>query len=301
MSETDNAGGAGESAALEGEVLPPADAPEPRPAPGSCWWHPKRRVKGLGAAWNFTMGPALIYEGRRSLDAIAKARDPVVVIAEYIPDEELRKMDKFRVRGFVIEKGSIIDPTYWIYRDENRAAVVAAKDALLYAQNGEAVIVDGVRGVVYFGPSPDTVENYAALRKLGPPMKDPILEEVIRTLSSTIMGTMFRFQMKPPYEFAEQEKLLDIATRARNGAVLTPEEDKWMLEIIAPEMPDLDRIRSGELGGAAPPAEVAAEEAPAELEAPPPAEEEARPPAEEPPADEPPPAAAEDGETSFES
>ncbi|MCP6756885.1 hypothetical protein NL533_35185, partial [Klebsiella pneumoniae] len=78
-------------------------------------------LKGLGAAWNFTMGPVFIYEGPASIGAINKVIEPVVVVAHYIPEMELKKIDRFRVRGYVIETANIIDPTYWMYREDNRA------------------------------------------------------------------------------------------------------------------------------------------------------------------------------------
>src|SRR5262249_9653689 len=92
-------------------------APAPIPDPGD-----RRRVKGLGAAWNCMYGTVLIYKGPSSLDEIHKKADPVIVVAEYIPEEDLRRMTRTRVRGYVIERGTVIDPTYWFYQDENRAA-----------------------------------------------------------------------------------------------------------------------------------------------------------------------------------
>jgi hypothetical protein len=197
----------------------------------------ERRIRGVGAAWNFTIGPTFIYEGPQSIAALQEKIDPVVVVAKYIPEEEYKKIDRTRVRGVVLEEGSIIDPVYWLLRDENRASIVSAKGALEMAVNEELCVVDGVRGAAIFGPSPRTVADYTHLRALGPPPEDPLLKETFRQLASAVMGSRFRDQKKPPFEFPEYERLTDIARRARKGQPITKEDDDWMKGIILQGFP----------------------------------------------------------------
>ena len=67
---------------------------------------PFRLHKGVGAAWNFTLGPAFIYEGPSSIDTLNFLPMPVCVFAKYIAEEDLHKIDATRVYGFVFEEGA---------------------------------------------------------------------------------------------------------------------------------------------------------------------------------------------------
>jgi hypothetical protein len=165
-------------------------------------------------------------------------------------------MEKTRVRGFVIEVGSVIDPTYWVYRDENRACVMAAADALELALEGETAIVDGVRGVVYFGPDGGTIRDYEYLRTIGPPADDPLLRDAVRHLAGAVMGVKIKEKAQPPYEFKDQDRLIAVAKKARAGLPIEPEDDAWMREIILVGMPT-------------PEAMLAAAKKPKDLDAPP--------------------------------
>jgi len=198
---------------------------------------PERRVKGVGAAQNFTVGPTFIYKGAASIAELTKRPEPVVLVATYITEEEYRKIDRTRVRGVVFEKGSVVDPMYWFLRDENRAAVIAAEGALELARNDEPCVVDGVRGVAYFGPCPKTVEDYGYLRSLGPPPEDPLLKATFRQLATSVMGSRFRDQKAPPFEFLEYDRLMDIARRARKGLPITKDDDMWMQGILLQGFP----------------------------------------------------------------
>jgi hypothetical protein len=226
------------------QALPPgaADPIEPSLPPSSLSLQPFRRVKGIGAAWNFTIGPALIYEGRKTIDVINKLNLPHVIIAEYLSEEELRKIELTRCLGFVIERGAMVDPTFWKFYDENRATVICARNARAYARNKEPVIVDGVRGVALFGPDDASLDNYQALRKLGPPREDVLYRETLRHLTTAIMGTYFRKQLQPPFQFSEHERLIEVAKRARQGKT-TKEDDDWMMSILVPEMPPLENVQ----------------------------------------------------------
>ncbi|MHC4831807.1 MAG: hypothetical protein ACYTFT_15850 [Planctomycetota bacterium] len=214
---------------------------------------PFRCVRGIGAAWNFTMGDAFIYEGPHSIDKLNFLPIPVVVCASYIPEEELKRIDTSRVYGFLLEKGSIIDPTYWFYVDENRASVVGCKGLLSQVRAGESVIVDGVRGKGYLTPDSYTHANFERLRTLGPPQKDQLYWDALRTLTVVLMGSRKARKEEPPYAFSGQLRLLDIAKRARGGEEITDEDNEWMQALLLEGMPTpeeiMDRVKKGKEGG----------------------------------------------------
>lgn len=203
---------------------------------------PYVKLDGQGAAWNFTQGPALIWDGPGAINRINELSDPVVVVADYLSEDHLRMIEITRVRGFVLERGSLIDPTYWWYQEENRAAVVTCVGALSKIKDGEVLIVDGVRGVVYVEPDFETMQTYARLRKLGPPRKDGLLWASLRQLSMTILGNRRARDLDPPYDFPEQERLVDLATRARGGELVSEEDNDWMMSLLVDGLPLLEHM-----------------------------------------------------------
>ncbi|GIW70871.1 MAG: hypothetical protein KatS3mg102_0413 [Planctomycetota bacterium] len=210
--------------------------------------HPYRVYRGVGAAWNFTIGPVLRWRGPSSIDAINRLAEPAVVVADYIDEQRLRRIHVTRVRGFVIGRGSIIDPTFWWYVQENRAAVVGCAEAVAAAREGELAIVDGVRGVVYLDPDPDTYAIYERLREIGPPRRDQLYWDALEQLCVVLMGNRRMRKIEPPYDFPEQERLLDLARRARRGEPITEEDNAWMQALLMEGMPSIDEIQQRALG-----------------------------------------------------
>ncbi|GIW70919.1 MAG: hypothetical protein KatS3mg102_0461 [Planctomycetota bacterium] len=160
----------------------PAGGPGERPVRIVYMENPERyrpgdevTLQGIAAAWNYTYGPIYLYEGPRSIDEIYRLGEPVVVFAETIPMEELRKIELTRVRGFVFEGGSAADDELYNFLfTENRAAVIGCTGALFFAEQnpGAWVIVDGVLGLVCFNPSAETLERFQRVRAQGPPERD---------------------------------------------------------------------------------------------------------------------------------
>ncbi len=210
--------------------------------------HPYRAYRGRGAAWNFTIGPAFRWRGPASIPAIEAACDPVVLFADYIEQDLLRKIDATRVRGYVFAQGTIIDPAYWWLVEENRASVTCCPEALADVREGELVIVDGVRGIVYLDPDPQTRANYEQLRRLGPPPRDHLYWDALKQICGAILANHQLRKQTPPFAFEEQERLLELARRARNGERLTPEDDAWMQGLLMQGMPSVEEIQMRTLG-----------------------------------------------------
>jgi len=206
---------------------------------------PFRVCKGVGTAWNFTMGPAFVYEGPRSIDTLNFLKMPVVVLAEYISEEDLNKIEPTRCYGFVFEKGSVIDPAFWWLHDENRASVLTCEGVLSKVKPGEEVIVDGIRGRVYLTPDADTRANYERLRLLGPPQKDTVYWDVLRRLCVLMIGVRKAKKQETPFDFPEQERLLDIGRRARHGKELTQDDHDWMQGLLLEGMPSPEELMAG--------------------------------------------------------
>lgn len=138
-------------------------------------------IDGISGAWNYTIGPVVVWEGLKSLDKINFRELPCIVVGKYIPVEQLAKIDFPRVLGFVLEEGGPGDPTLIIFSNQHRATVLRAAGAVAQAKDGETIVVDGVNGKVFFEPDEETLEKYRVLRKQGPPPEPPgMIEKLMR-------------------------------------------------------------------------------------------------------------------------
>jgi hypothetical protein len=212
--------------------------------------HPYRAFRGRGAAWNFTIGPAHVWQGPASIEAVNGAKDPVVIFCDYIDMDTLRKVNVTRVRGYVFARGNVIDPAYWWLVDENRASVTCCPEAVAAVRSGETVVVDGVRGVVYLDPDPQTRANYERLRQIGPPRRDKLMWDALKQMCGAIMANYQLRKVDPPYDFDEQDRLVGLAQRARDGETISAEDDAWMQGLLMQGMPSIEEIQERALGKA---------------------------------------------------
>lgn len=145
------------------------------------------RRTGLIGAWNYTYGPALVYEGKKSLDYIQRSGEPVVIVAASLPIHELLRVDIRRIRGFVLEKLDNEGIMGIFLAQEKRAAVYNIPNVMADCETGTWVIVDGVNGEVYFDPDEETVNRYYELRCAGAPLITKehlprLVKQVVRSL-----------------------------------------------------------------------------------------------------------------------
>lgn len=126
-------------------------------------------VEAKSGAWNYTIGPAFLWEGTKSIDEIHRLHMPVVIVAESMAIEDLVRLEMTRILGFVVERKSLADPTNVFFSSQHRAAVLGAAGAVAQAKPGETVVVDGVLGKAFFDPDETTLAHYNELRKVGPP------------------------------------------------------------------------------------------------------------------------------------
>jgi hypothetical protein len=171
--------------------------------------------KGTPAAFNYTYGPALIYRGPRDIDRIYKQGEPVVVVADVIPVDELRKIELTRVRGWVFEEGRATDEDLYNFLfTEKRAAVISCKGARKFICDGDMVAVDGIKGLVCLRPNDETLAAFQEDRKKGPPTDKGA---AIQSFAKSIMDGLLE-ERKEKEERGEEVK--------KTGEVMTKEEAK---------------------------------------------------------------------------
>ncbi|MFC1706203.1 hypothetical protein ACFL59_05170 [Planctomycetota bacterium] len=185
-------------------------------------------LRARSAAYNRTYGPIHIYRGPKSMDEIYEMGEPVVVVADMIPMNELTRLELTRVRGFVFEEGSATkdDDLYNFLMNENRAAVIGCKGALYFARNGEWVIVDGVNGVVCFNPSEETVARFQVVRADGVPERDE-MQQVAETMNTFIEDAIEErirekeAGKKSDHDHMSKQEAIDAHDEGGPGLVLT--------------------------------------------------------------------------------
>lgn len=130
-------------------------------------------IEGKSAAWNYTMGPAYIWMGTKSIDQVYGMTLPVVIVADYIPPEDLGKIQLSRVLGFAIERGKAGDPANVYYQSQHRATVIKAAGLLEHVKGGQTIVVDGVNGFVVVDPDEEMRAKYQDLRNQDLPPEPP--------------------------------------------------------------------------------------------------------------------------------
>ncbi|GIW70922.1 MAG: hypothetical protein KatS3mg102_0464 [Planctomycetota bacterium] len=181
-------------------------------------------IDGIGCAWNYTMGPAFIYDGPGAIDAINQSPMPVVVIAENIPVEELGRIDLTHVYGFVLEGSSRADPAVVFYSNQHRATVIQARGVLQAVSPGTTVVVDGVEGKVFIDPDEPTRQRYEELRRQGPPPEPPGFADQLLKDTMELRGLDPEELKKGFIDFQALEKAMGTFLKMYHGEELSKAE-----------------------------------------------------------------------------
>lgn len=92
--------------------------------------------------------------------AISEIDDESIIVAYDLAPSDTATMNREKVLGFVTAIGSRTSHTAIMARSLNLPAVVGASDVLAEVNNGDEIIVDGLRGRVIVRPDARTIERY---------------------------------------------------------------------------------------------------------------------------------------------
>ena len=90
--------------------------------------------------------------------------EEVIIIAKDLTPSDTAQMDKDKVLAFATDMGGRTSHTAIMARSLEIPAVVGLVDATDKVQEGDTVIVDGNKGVVYINPEESILKEYEALR-----------------------------------------------------------------------------------------------------------------------------------------
>ncbi len=99
----------------------------------------------------------------RAHSEISSLSKPCVIIANDLAPSETATMDKERVIGFATDLGSPTSHTAIMARALGIPAIVGLHDVSVRVSAGDAVLIDGNKGVLIIHPSADRLERYGQL------------------------------------------------------------------------------------------------------------------------------------------
>ena len=94
------------------------------------------------------------------MQSLADLAEEVVIIARDLTPSDTAQMNKECVMAFATEMGGRTSHTAIMARSLEIPAVVGCVGLLAEVQNGDLVIVDGNKGLVFLNPDQDTLEQY---------------------------------------------------------------------------------------------------------------------------------------------
>jgi phosphotransferase system enzyme I (PtsI) len=98
--------------------------------------------------------------GYGSRQSISDLEEGTVIVARDLTPSQTANFDRDKVTAFVTGLGGPTSHTAIVAGALNLPAVVGASGVMLAARDGQAVIVDGERGIVVFDPDEPTIEQY---------------------------------------------------------------------------------------------------------------------------------------------
>ena len=87
-----------------------------------------------------------------------------IIVAEDLSPADTVSLDRRHVKGFAVEKGGVTSHTAIIARTMEIPALVGCGSELKKINNGDILIVDGIKGVLIPNPDPDVLKNYLDLQ-----------------------------------------------------------------------------------------------------------------------------------------
>ncbi|MED3552388.1 phosphoenolpyruvate--protein phosphotransferase [Cytobacillus praedii] len=88
--------------------------------------------------------------------------EEVIIIAEDLTPSDTAQLNRQFVKGFATDIGGRTSHSAIMARSLEIPAVVGTKESTEVIQNGDLLIVDGVRGLVHINPTPEVVAKYEA-------------------------------------------------------------------------------------------------------------------------------------------
>lgn len=95
-----------------------------------------------------------------SLDQIASITQPCIVVAHDLSPSDTASIDRSMVKAFVTDLGSSTSHTAIMAKALQVPAVVGLHNVTAVATSGDAILIDGAKGLVFINPTEERLEEY---------------------------------------------------------------------------------------------------------------------------------------------
>lgn len=95
-----------------------------------------------------------------TLDRIASISEPCIVVAHDLSPSDTASIDRAMVKAFVTDLGSSTSHTAIMAKALQVPAVVGLHNITAVVDTGDAILIDGAKGLVFLNPSRDRLEEY---------------------------------------------------------------------------------------------------------------------------------------------
>lgn len=137
--------------------------------------------------------------GDTKSDAGANYKD-IIVVAQSMGPADLMDYDHNKIRGLIIEDGTLTMHVSIVARALNIPVVAKIKGIFQEIKEGELLAVDGQEGVVYVNPAEDLIQNFKSRQKNMALILES-LEKLKRYSNKTLDGTKINLSLNVSMDF----------------------------------------------------------------------------------------------------
>lgn len=130
---------------------------------------------------------------KRDVATPSDVKEPVIIVAHNLTPSDTLNLPREYIQAFAIDVGGTTSHTAILSRSLGIPAVVGLKNISALVNNGDTIIVDGIRGTVIINPSEDIISEYHAMGD----MFDQLQKDHMRFIglpASTLDGKVIKME-----------------------------------------------------------------------------------------------------------
>lgn len=193
---------------------------------------------GVRAYPGYAIGEAFVVSTWNDLLAIGMAPMPVIVVAPYLEERMIDVIDLRRVYGFVVSRGSVIDPVHDKLSEVTKPSLVGCAGAYEEIRTGRTVAIDTDQEVCVLEPEGRVLEYLRARKGTRARRLEPLERSALDRLAGAVRGAWFYKGWTAPLDLPDDRgRLVAIARKVAAGQAPSPEEDEYVKSLMDPPEP----------------------------------------------------------------
>ncbi|MDD7390084.1 MAG: phosphoenolpyruvate--protein phosphotransferase [Lachnospiraceae bacterium] len=125
-------------------------------------------LSGMGVAGRIVMGTVIRLESEQLSDMetyLENTDEKSILITPELTVKDVIKLENYPVVGFVTEKGGFNSHLAILARKLELTAVIGVPGCMEFIENGDTVLLDGIKGDLVVNPRNSTIEHYMKLKQ----------------------------------------------------------------------------------------------------------------------------------------